>query len=107
MVKQKPRINDDENLLHRISDPYFGNPSYIFDCNLAKLIRRKFDINLGIYYKTVKSATYFQIECNNLKAFASTVKCSTNLHMHWYDFSPLSRWSSGIFTFKNEKIAIT
>ena len=59
MAKQKARTNDDKNFSYRISIPYFENPSHKFGCKLAKLIKRKFDINLAIDYKTVKIASQF------------------------------------------------
>ena len=76
MAKQKPSTNGKKNFSCKISIPYFGNPSHKFGCNLAKLLkkflRRKFDINLAISYKT---ASYFQIDVIHPTAFVFNVVC--------------------------------
>ena len=53
VAQLKPRMNDDENILYRMSILYFGNLSHKFGCNLTKLIRRKFDFDRNVYYKTI------------------------------------------------------
>ena len=53
-AKQKPRKDDDKNFSFRISIRYFENPSHKFECNSAKLMRRKFDINIAFNYKKEK-----------------------------------------------------
>ena len=56
LAKEIPKKNHVKNFLYKISIPYLGSPAYQFGCNLAKLVRRRIDINLAIHYKTAKYA---------------------------------------------------
>ena len=56
---------------NRISITFFGNLTHKLGCNLARLIKRIFDVNLAIRYNIVKTASYFQIKCNTPTAFMS------------------------------------
>ena len=73
MAKQKARTNGGKNFSYRISVPCFENPSHKFGCDLAKLIGRKFYFNLAIHYKSVKTASCFQLKRNTPSSFVSNV----------------------------------
>ena len=91
MAKQKPSTNDHEKFLYEISIPYFGNLLHKFGCNLAKLIRRKFDISIAIHYKIVKAALYFQLKSNTPSALVSNVvnkfTCLHDANMSYIDMT--------------------
>ena len=53
--------------------PYFGNSSCQFAKKLSVLIKRKFDIDINVYYTTFKTGFYFQLKCSTPLSLMSNV----------------------------------
>ena len=49
----------DINFSYKLNLPYFGRPSQTFHCNVAKLVRNNFYVDIAVFYKTLKTGTYF------------------------------------------------
>ena len=47
--------NTENNFSYRLGVPYFGRPAYNFGCNIAKLIRNKFNVDISVFYRTFKN----------------------------------------------------
>ena len=59
MAKQKLKKIDNKNFSNRICILCYKNPLHKFGCNLTKSIGKKFNIDLVVNDKTVKTALYF------------------------------------------------
>ena len=53
--------------------PYFGNSSRQFAKKLSVLIKRKFDVDINVYYTTFKTGFYFQLKCSTPLSLMSNV----------------------------------
>ena len=53
--------------------PYFGNSSRQFAKKLSVLAKRKFDVDINVYYTTFKTGFYFQLKCSTPLSLMSNV----------------------------------
>ena len=53
--------------------PYFGNSSPQFAKKLSILVKRKFDVDINVYYTTFKTGFYFQLKCSTSLSLMSNV----------------------------------
>ena len=64
--------------------PYFGKPSHQFAKKLSNFVKMKFDLDMNVYYVTLKVGSYFQWKCVTPGELASNVvykffSCDTNM----------------------------
>ena len=45
--------------------PYFGNSSRQFAKKLSVLVKRKFKVDISLYYTTFKTGSYFRLKCSS------------------------------------------
>ena len=43
--------------------PHFGKSSHQFAKKLSNFVKMKFDVDINVYYATLKVGSYFQLEC--------------------------------------------
>ena len=64
---------------------YFGKSSHRFSIQLKALIKNKFDINVNVYYASLKTGSYYQLKCSTPTSLISNVVykfnclCDTNV----------------------------
>lgn len=69
-----------KDFLFNIGIPYFGKVSNNFAKQLSNLIKKNFKVDINVYYKTIKTGSYFQLKCCTPDYLISNVvylfKCS-------------------------------
>ena len=53
--------------------PYFGNSSHQFAEKLSILVKRKFNVDINVYYATSKTGSYFRLKCSTPLSLMSNV----------------------------------
>ena len=65
--------------------PYFGKPFHQFARKLSNFVKMKFDVDINVYYVTLKVGSYFQLKCVTPVEFVSNAvhkffcSCDTNM----------------------------
>ena len=80
---QSLKKSDDENksdtqtpkayFSRSIKVPYYGKSSNQFANRLVCLVKRKFNVNVSVYYTSFKTSSYFQLKCSTPAALMSNV----------------------------------
>ena len=74
----------EKDFLFSIGLPYYGKTSNQFAKRLANLIKLKFNIDINVYFTTMKTASYFPLKCDTPFAlmsnvvYKSTCSCDAN-----------------------------
>ena len=55
--------NYEKDFMFTIGLPYFGIPSHQFAKKLGNFVKMKFDVDINVYYATLKVGSYFQLKC--------------------------------------------
>ena len=63
----------EKNFSFTLGQPYFGNSSRQFAKKLSDLVKRKFDVDINVYYTTFKTGFYFQLKCSTSLSLMSNV----------------------------------
>ena len=66
---QKP----EKDFFFTLSLPYFGNSSRQFAKKLSVLVKRKFNVDINVYYTTFKTGSYFRPKCSTPLSLMSNV----------------------------------
>ena len=96
----------EKDLLFTIGLPYFGKISHQFSKRLKVLIKNKFDVDINVFYTTVKTGSYFQLKCSTPTHLISNVvykftsSCDTNITYIGMTTRHLGVKSRGAFAFK-------
>ena len=82
-TKDKEKFEKD--FLFTIGLPYFGKNSHQFSKRLKVLTKNKFNVDINVYYSTLKTGLYFQLKCSTPTHVISNVvykftcSCDTNI----------------------------
>ena len=86
--KEKTIPETSEKESYYITIPYLESESRRFMNNLAKIIKKKFDVNIVPVYKSFKSGRYFQLKSNIPLALCSNIvykfTCSCDMNLTYY-----------------------
>ena len=77
----------EKDFLFTLGLPYFGNFSRQFVEKLSVLVKRKFNVNVNVYYPTFKIGSYFRLKCSTRLSLMSNVvykfNCSCNADLSY------------------------
>ena len=71
-ISFQSKNNQNQNF-YNFGIPYYGKSSQSFAKRFATLIKSKFNVELKVYYTTVKTHHYFQLKCATPSALLSNV----------------------------------
>ena len=75
----------EKDFLFIIGLPYFGKISHQFSKRPKVLTKNKFNVDINVYYTTLKTGSYFQLKCSTPMHLISNVvykftcSCDTNV----------------------------
>ena len=88
--------------------PYFGNSLRQFAKKLSVLVKRKFDVDINVYYTTFKTGFYFQLKCSTPLSLMSNAvykfNCSCDADLSYIDMTTrhLNVRVKGAFALKSQ-----
>ena len=71
---QKP----EKDFFFNLGLPYFGNSSCQSAKKLSVLVKRKFNVDINVYYTTFKTGSYFRLKCSTPLSLMSNVMYKFN-----------------------------
>ena len=75
MKNDKTTLPDkyEPDFLFTIEIPFFGKASRVFAKRLTALVKKKFNVDINVYYTCFETGSYFQLKCSTPFPFLSNV----------------------------------